>query len=237
MNSIKKGSRILGIAFLLQFVTSFASGVFVQPALIVSGDIGETMQRIAGNPALMRGYILLDMLTALGVIFLGVMLYETLKEENEKVALVALSFYILEGALLAASRLDAFSLLRISQAYAAAGEPLYLQSMAEVALEAMDFVGFQLHMLAFCAGAILFYFLLYRSRAVPAVLSLWGLVTVVPLLAATLLGIFEIEVPFIVAVPYVPFELVIGVWILVKGTRAVERTAAALRTEPGLAGS
>ena len=86
-------------------------------------------------------------------------------------------------------------------------------------LKAMDFVGFTLHMLAFCPGAILFYYLLYKSDAVPRALSLWGLITVVPLLVATVLSIFEVEVPFVVALPYVPFEFVIGVWILAKGTQ------------------
>lgn len=132
-------------------------------------------------------------------------------------ALVALGFYVLEAALLAASRGDAFSLLRMSQEYVTAGQPAYLETMGKLALESMDFVGFTLHMLAFCLGGILFYYLLYKSGIVPRALSLWGLITVLPLLVATLLGMFDYQVPFVVAIPYVPFEFVIGVWILVKG--------------------
>ena len=75
-----------------------------------------------------------------------------------------------------------------------------------------------LHMLAFCLGGILFYYLLYKSGVVPRWLSLWGLITVSPLLIATLLSLFEYEAPAIVALPYIPFEFVIGIWILVKGT-------------------
>ena len=217
MNKINNTSRILGVAFLLQFITSFSSGVFLQPAWLVPGNIHETMLKIANNTPLMRANILLDMFTALGVIFLGTVLYLSLRKENEKIALVALGFYILEAALLAASKLEAFSLLRMSQEYASTGHPPYLQTMATLALESMDFVGFTLHMLAFCLGGILFYYLLYKSGIVPRALSLWGLITILPLLIATLLGIFEYEVPFIVAVPYVPFEFVIGIWILVKG--------------------
>jgi hypothetical protein len=219
MNTVNKTSKILGVAFLFQFVTSFSSGLFLQPALIVPGNISETMLRIADNPSLMKANILIDMLTALGVIFLGAILFLTLRKQNEKMALTALGFYILEGALLAVSRAEAFSLLRLSQEYVAAGQPAYLQTMANLALESMDFVGFTLHMLVFCLGAILFYFLLYKSRVVPVVLSLWGLITVLPLLIATLLGIFDYQVPFFVAIPYVPFEFVIGVWILVKGIK------------------
>ena len=217
MNTANRTSRVLGIAFLLQFVTSFSSGVFLKPALITPGNISESMIKIANNPSLMRAYILVDVLTALGIIFLGVILFLTLRERNETIALVALGCYILEAALLAVSRLEAFSLLGMSQAYVAAGQPASLQTMANVALASMDFVGSTLHMLAFCPGGILFYYLLYKSGVVPRVLSLWGLITVLPCLIGTLLVVFGYEAPTFLYILYMPFELVIGVWILVKG--------------------
>ena len=75
-----------------------------------------------------------DLLTALGIVFLGAMLFLTLRKQNEKMALTALGVYILEAALLAVSRAEAFSLLRISQEYAAAASPA-LQAMGQVAFE------------------------------------------------------------------------------------------------------
>lgn len=216
MNSVNKTSRVLGAAFLLQFVTSFTSSAILKQAWFVPGNIGETMLKIADNPWLMRTTILLDMLTALGIIFLGAILFITLRKQNEKIALVALGFYILEAALLAVSRTEAFSLLRISQEYAAAANPA-LQTMGQVAYESMDFVGNTLHMLAFCLGGILFYYLLDKSRVVPRALFLWGLITTFPMLIGTLTQVFGYTIPFVFYVPYVPFELVIGIWILVKG--------------------
>lgn len=217
MNSIKYPSRILGIAFLLQFITSFSSGLLLQPALIVPGNISGTMVNIANNTGLMRANILLDMLTAMGIIFLGVMLFVTLRKQNEPMALVALGLYILEAALLAASRLAAFWLLLISEEYVAVGQPAYLQTMANLSLESMDFVGVLLHVLVFSVGAILFYLLLYQSRVIPRVLSLWGLITVIPILFGTVAAIFGYEVSAVVYLPYLPFEFVVGIWILVKG--------------------
>lgn len=217
MSTADKNSRLLGVAFVIQFVTSFISGAFLQPALIVPGNIGESMIRIAQHPALMKACVLVDMLTALGVIFLRTMLCVAVRGVHEKLALTALGFYVLEGALLAASRSDAFALLRISQEYVGASQPQSLQTLAVLALETRDFVGSTLHMLAFCAGAILFYSLLARTSIVPRWMSLWGLITVVPLLVMTLLAIFDYQAPFVVALPYVPFELVIGVWLLIKG--------------------
>jgi hypothetical protein len=216
MNTVNKTSRVLGVAFLLQFVTSFTSSAILKQAWFVPGNISETMLKIADNPWLMRTTILLDMLTALGVIFLGVILFLTLRKQNEEMALVALGFYILEAALLAVSRTEAFSLLRISQEYAATANPA-LQAMGQLAYESMDYAGNTLHMLAFCLGGILFYYLLYKSGAVPRAMSLWGLIATFPMLIGTLTQVFGYTIPFIFYVPYVPFELVIAVWILIKG--------------------
>lgn len=217
MNATSKVSRVLGVAFLLQFITSVSSGLIMRPLWLVPDDIHATMLKIAEKPAVLRINILVDMLTALGVIFLGVILLITLRKQNEKIALTALGFYILEGALLAASRIGMFSLLPLSQEYAGNGQPGSLLVFGNVALEAADFVGDGLHVLAFCLGAILFYVLLYKSRAVPRWLSLWGLITVIPVLAGTLTAIFDVHLPFIFFLPYFPFEFVIGLWILVKG--------------------
>ncbi len=216
MNLVNKPSRVLGVAFLLQAVTSLISGVILKAALTVPGNIDATMTNIANNPWLMRLNILGEVLTALGIIFLGAILFVTLRKLNEEMALVGLGFYILEAVLLAVSRIPAFSLLRISQEYAAAGHSASLQALGVLAFETTNF-GYALLMLPFCFGALPFYYLLYKSGIVPRALSLWGLITVFPCLAGMLLTVFGYEVPFARYLPYAPFEFVIAVWILVKG--------------------
>jgi hypothetical protein len=217
MNTINKTSRILGLAFLLQFITSFASAMFLRATWYVPDDMSETLIKIASNPSMLRVNILFDMLTALGVIFLGAMLFITLRKQNEKMALTALGFYILEGALLASSRLATFALLGLSQAYVAAGHAADLTLLGQIAFDSMEFVGSGLHMLAFCLGGPLFYYLLDKARIVPRVLSLWGLIAVLPFVIGAPLAVMGYEVPMAFYLPYVPFELVIGIWILVKG--------------------
>lgn len=180
--------------------------MFVLPSLVVADDIAQTMRAIADNPALFRTVMLLDMATALGVILLGVMRYVTVKSTGQRMALVALCFYVLEATPLAASTLAGVSLLRVSQEYIAGGGPTGLRIIGDLAVESTDFVGGTLHLLAFCVGAILFYLLLDRSRVVPRWLSLWGLVTVSPLTVWMVLAVFDYEVPFVLYVPYVPLR-------------------------------
>ena len=216
MNTVNKTSRILGLAFLLQFATSITSGLLLRQNWYVPGDINASLIKIASNAAWLRVNIIVDMLTALGVIFLGAMLFITLRKQNEKLALTALGFYILEAALLAASRLATFALLRFGQEFAATGQAV-LPLLGQIAFDAMEFVGGSLHMLAFIPGGMLFYYLLDQARIVPRALSLWGLIAVLPFVIGTPLTIMGFEIPTALYLPYIPFELVIGLWILIKG--------------------
>ena len=216
MKTSNKKSRVLGAAFLFQAVTSLASGMIMKLALTVPGSIGETMARIAQDPWLMRANLLGESITAAGIVVLGAVLFTTLRKENEKLALSALALYILEAALLAASRIPAFSLLRISQEYAMAGQPAYLLTLGNLAFESMEF-GYTLLMLPCCLGIISFYYLLYKSAVIPRALSLWGLISAFPMLVGTLAKMFGYSIPFAFYLPYVPFEFAVGLWILVKG--------------------
>jgi len=224
MNSVKKTSIVLGVAFLLEFITNIVNGMVLRPKLIATGNIIESMTNIANNAWLMKTYILADMIIALGVVFLGAVLFIVLKKKNEIIALVALGFYVISAALLAVSRMEAFYLLRISQEYIVAGQPDYLQMLGNLSVESMDFAGGTLHTLVFSIGAILFYYLLYKSRAVPRALSLWGLITVPLVLIGTLSKVLGYELPFLIylSILYVPFEFAIGIWILVKGIKIPE---------------
>ena len=224
MNSVKKTSIVLGIAFLLELITNVVNGMVLRPALITTGNITESMANIANNVWLMKTYILVDMIVALEIVFLGAVLFIVLKKKNELIALVALGFFAISAALLAVSRMEAFSLLRISQEYIVAGQPDYLQMSGNLSVESMDFAGSALHTLVFSIGAILFYYLFYKSRAVPRILSLWGLITVPLVLIGTLSKVLGYEVPFLqyLSILYVPFEFVVGIWILAKGIKNPE---------------
>ncbi len=218
MNSTRGASRILGFAFLFQAVASLVTGM-MRKAFIVQGDFNTMMATLANNPWLMRVNILGEMLTASGIIFLGAVLYVTLRKHNETMALTGMGLYILEAVMLAVGRMPAFMLIGISQEYGTAGQAASLQSLGTLALKSMDFSYGGLAMLAFGLGAIPLYYLLYQSRIVPRPLSLWGLTTAFLCLIATLLVMFGNEPSILLYLPYMPFEFVIGGWILVKGIR------------------
>jgi hypothetical protein len=223
MISIGSSRRILGAAFLLQAVTSLVSGLILSQVTIAPGNMVDTMTNIANDSGLMTASMLGDLVTAAGIIFLGVVLFVTLKRQSETMARVALGLYVLEAAILAASRIAGLFLLSTSQAYVTTGHPASLQTTASQAFEAMN-SGYTLALVPFGLGAILFYYLLYKSRTTPRALSLWGLVTVPLLLVATLSTLSGYDDLTFLDYPYAPFEFVIGAWILVKGVRKAPET-------------
>ena len=74
-------------------------------------------------------------------------------------------------------------------------------------------------MLFFCLGGILWYYLLYVSGYVPPVVSVWGLAAVSLLTIPTVLVLYDRKLAplLILGLPYMPFELFLGVWLIAKG--------------------
>jgi hypothetical protein len=222
MGTTEKKSRILGLAFLIQFVTSFTSGLVVLPvATGIKGfgrleNIGQTMATIARNAGLIRLDVVLELFTAAGVIFLGAILYAAVKKEHEGLALTAFGLYVLEGVLVAVTKLALFALLVLSQQFIAAGSPVSLEPMARMVYEVMSYSS-KMFNLAFCLGGTIFYALLFKAHTVARPLSLWGLVSAQGVFAGVLLGLFGVEAPIFLYVLYIPFELVIAIWILIRG--------------------
>ena len=145
----------------------------------------------------------------MGIVMLGALLLVTLKKQNGKIALIALGLYRITAAIIAASRITAFSLLIISQESVKAGHPAYLQMLGNLFYELQDF-GYFLHMLPYTLGVTLFYCLFYKSGFLPRVLSFWGLAAVPLAFIGSLFDHLGFSIPMVVYLPNLPFDLAIG---------------------------
>jgi len=206
---------LLGAAFLLQAAASLVS-TFLRTPLIVPGKIVDSMANIASKALQMRVSIVAEMIAIIGIVMLGALLFVTLKEQNGKIATVALGLYIVTAAIIAVSRVAAYALLRISQESVLAGHPAHLVTLGNLFYELQEF-GYFLHMLPYTLGAAMFYYLLTRSRYVPRAISLFGLVAAVLALVGSLCDHLGVAVPLFVFLPNLPFDLGIGLWLLIKG--------------------
>jgi len=170
----------------------------------------------------MRIAILLDLITAVGIVVLAVLLFVLLQKQNKTIALVALGWWLGESAILAVSKISTFSLLSLSQEFVKAGapDPSHFQSLGILFRDATMW-GYTTVLLFFAIGGILFYYLFYKSRVVPRGLSVWAIIAVWLALIGGLLKIFNVDFGYIF-IPNIAFELAIGVWLIAKGTRPYE---------------
>jgi hypothetical protein len=123
----------------------------------------------------------------------------------------------MEATVLVVSRIPVFVLLFLSQEADAAADPASVQTLARVLYESWNFA-YALDMVPFALGATLFYYLFFKSRLIPRWLSIWGLIAALAALVGIVFVLFGFTVPIIVFLPNLPFELTIGVWLLVWRT-------------------
>lgn len=221
MQTIKNGytrnsfSVALGIALFLQAMTSLVSGTLFLGPFADKSDIVKILLNTASNQAIAHFSVFLDIITALVIVWLGVLFFCLLQKVNPAWATTALALYIVEAGMLIVSKFFAYALIWVSGAYAANNDKS-LEATGQILLQLKDF-SYNMHIVPFGVGAVLFYFLLFKCKAIPSWLSLWGLITVIPVLIGTLLKTYGVEVPFIVMLPYAPFEFFAGGYILIKG--------------------
>jgi hypothetical protein len=218
VNTVRnKFTLALGIALLLQAAAPFISGVFLLDPLIEKNDIGRTMMNIAQHPFQAQFSIFLDIVTAMGIIWLGVLLYILLQKNNRVWAITAMGLYMLEAFMLIVGKAFTYALIRTSNIYFVSND-IFILTFGQVLLQVEKFFS-SMAMIPFGIGALIFYYLLVKSKALPTWISLWGLISVNLVLIGVPLMAYGVPIPFAIVFPYVPYEFFIGGYILVKGLR------------------
>ena len=224
-------AKFLGLAYLIQFIASFISSPIFDAAL-GSGTISEKLANLSNNILLLHTSIVVQLITCFGIAMMTILLYVVLEEEIKPMALLALSFWMTNVIFLAISSIGAYTLAPLSADFVLAGspDPSYFLTLGNILLGFKEFA-FNIHMLFFVMGGILWYYLFYRSRKIPKYLALWGLVFIALMLIDLTLAFFGFgmdsmwrTITFLPYIPYIPFEGVMGVWFIVKGLADTETT-------------
>jgi hypothetical protein len=223
-NARLSAPRLLGAMFVVVAVLSLLSGQLLSPLSYSlagpSGDVSETMTAFAEHPTMVWMSITGFLIEAVAIVLLTVLLYSLLKEQNRILARWAFGLWLIEAVGVALRQFSAFSLLRTGQMFVEAGAPesSYFQILGSLHYDLMHF-GYDAQMLFYCVGGLLFYSLFFRSRYVPRAVSVWGIVVAALALVGELFALFGFDVPLYVYLPVLPFELFIGVWLMITGVR------------------
>jgi hypothetical protein len=229
----KNTPRVLGIAFLFQAVASLLSET-VSDSLIDLDGISNSMINISNNTVTMQAGIVGRLVTAIGILLLTVLLYTTLKSQNKVVARWAFGLILTEVATFAVIVMSAFSLLFISQEFATTGvsDPSYFVTFGSLSYNAMEYASI-MNILFFSLGAFLFYYLFLKSKYIPKVFSVWGMVSTFLALIGILFALFGYglnTIMYLIAfLPILPLELAIGVWLKLRDSDFRRRVATSKR--------
>ncbi|GHH68410.1 DUF4386 domain-containing protein [Streptosporangium violaceochromogenes] len=221
--ALGRHARLAGFLYLTIIVTSLLSSLLVESRLVVDGNPAATIERIAADETLYRAGLVYDTVMFASVIALAWALFVILRGVDRHRALLALLWRVAEAIVGAVTVLFGvlIALLAGDPGVRAAFEPGQLRSLVDVLLAARE-VGFDVTIFFLSLGTIVYCRLLYVSRYVPRPLAVLGLVSfVVMLVGAAVNLLLPVHRDIVMAgwAPGIVFEVVIGVWLLVKGVR------------------
>ena len=220
MNSLRKTALVAGVIYLITFVSI--------PTLALYGPVRNDPNYIVGpgpdTPVIFGG--VLEIIVALACIGTAVVLYPVVKRQNEGVALGFVGARVLEAAAIFAGVVSLLSVVTLRQA--GAGADALVTGQALVALHNWTTLLGQGFLPA--VNALLLGSLLYRSRLVPRIIPLVGLIgapLLVASVAATLFGLKEpvSALSALAALPIALWEFSLGVYLIVKGFKPSPITA------------
>ena len=213
----KKLFLLLGITLVTQATTSLVGGLIGFGPFTDTADTVTALNSVANNINGIYIGIFLQIITSLVIVALAAALYQSGKSTGKTAAIIAFGLYITEAVIHIVSQLVVFAFAAAGIEYAAGGDAS-LVALGEILLKLRDFSG-AITMMPFGLGAVLFYWLIMKAGVIPKWLGLWGIITVSFIFIGWSLQAFGVPVPFALYVPYVPWEWVAGVYILVKGLK------------------
>ena len=214
MTSSRKTARIVGVLFITAMVAGMLRFVLLDPIL----DAPDYLIKVSENESKVIIGALSFFILAIALVGIAIMMYPILKKQNEALALGYVGARIIEGVLFVVAILAILTIWTLSQEFVKAGAPddSYYQTLGELLLAVRYWAYNVLWPITLSLGGLMFYYLLYQSKLIPRWLSVWGFIGALffPVAWLSLFGP-TISGPFLL--PLVLNEMVLAVWLIVKG--------------------
>ncbi len=219
MPDYTRAGRIAGILFLTALGANLVGSELLD-AIVTAPDY--LAQAAARKTSVVLG-MLAEMASAFAVVGIGVVLYPVLRAHSRHIALGYLALRLIEPMITILIVLSSLLILTLSLDLAAAGggdpAPWYLV-LGGLLQSARDWA-LMIYILVFCAGAALFYGLLFRTRLVPRILSVWGLLGAAILFGGALVDMLVTDIPPEAYGAVMGLnEIVFPLWLILRGFNA-----------------
>lgn len=229
----RKNAISVGVIFIIASVLNvLGEKSFLEPLL----DAPDYLLKISANENQVIVGSLLVLLSAFACAGIAIGLYPALRRHHRALALGSVGFRVIESMLYILGVICSLSLITLSKGYVKAGASnASFQVSGTLLLAVKDWAGL-LSIVSFTLGALMYYYIFYRSKLIPRWLSVWGLVAAASSLTCALLTIFGQLIPFstvfiLMQLPIGLQELVLAVWLIVKGFNPSAVASSAARAE------
>lgn len=209
-----------GILFITATAFLFLGEAFYKQII----EAPDALQTIAARKPTIFFGILIEYVCILAMPLIGIVIFPVLKRFSEVAALAYLFFRALEAAILiSVGQINKAAMIELSEA--AIASPEHAATFQQIATAAFarnawgDTAG-SLYVLTFAIGALFLYTTLYRFRLIPRLLSAWGFLAAISIAIAVLLDRttdMPPEVGLALLLPIAVQEMVMAVWLIVKG--------------------
>ena len=227
-NSQRTAAKVAGIAGLFTFaIVVFGNFVLLGP-LIVPRNAADTARNILAHETQFRAALVCFITYGIGVIVLATALYVILAPVNRGVALAGALFRLVFAMLWLIAPLNSLAALRLlgDTPYLKIFDPDHLQALARVQI-AGSFDDYYVGLPFFGLAATVCAWLWLKSKYIPRGLSIFGVIgSAWCVFCAIVYLIFpdfnKIVNDYIFDSPMALFELIVSIWLLVKGLKSVE---------------
>ncbi len=217
MNSTRKIAVLTGVIFIIATVTGPLLATPLTPDLAST----DYLAWVSAHTNQAAGGVLLWIISAFTGGGIAIAMYPVLKARNAGLALGSVIFRTIEAAFYLVGVVSRLSLLTLGEQFttAATADRTLLQAIGNLLVSVHDHAAL-VAVFAFCVGAFMYYYLLFQSRLIPRWLSGFGIVAIILMMAACVLALFSgnrITSYIPLAAPIGVQEMVLGVWLIVKG--------------------
>jgi Domain of unknown function (DUF4386) len=215
----RRTARLVGGLFILATVAGAVSLPLVSSlkssSYLIKAATAET--RVA------TGVVLILVMGA-AIIAIPIVLYPVLRRFSARMAMGYVVARAIEGLTIVVSTLGALALVTLSRRFVAVSthDAASYRVVGDTLVSGRDWLDGALGVAAFCVGALILNYALFRVRLVPRWLSAWGLAGAALYLAGGVMVLYDMVEPlsgtqFAFDVPLAVQEMVLAMWLIVKG--------------------
>ena len=218
----RRFARIAGFMYLWLIVTDMA-GLLIISHILGSGSFAEKAERAAASPHLYGFALSSELIESLSVVLLAFALYVTLKPVDKLLAQIALYWKLGESFIGGAMMIFSFQMLRLytspelTEGLGSGRTQALIQLTGGATSDAYNITA-----IFFSIGSMLFFYLFFKSRYIPRILSAFGVFASICVTITCFASLIFPEYAATLQYGWAPIgltELVTGVWLVVCRVR------------------